>query len=230
MSPPHVFPDGLAHAWDIVSVYPPSRFGGWAKARFGGPSSVLPAPGLADRSLGAMYDSWQLRLARGRERPENLSPAGPATESPPPRLPQSTTSATAHSGCPPPHTTPTPCRSFAAAPPPDGREGSTRGVGHARHSLEHSLEAIRRSQKLIGPKSLFTPSQTHATCRPAELDIPTWRPHRPDWVRQTPRQWRIPLPWLQHRNLQANTAPEPSRWPTPAPADSFTSTSIDRSG
>ena len=32
--------DGLSQVCDIVSPHPPSRFGGWAKAHFGGPSSV----------------------------------------------------------------------------------------------------------------------------------------------------------------------------------------------
>ena len=45
-----------------MSAYPPSRFGGWAKARRGGPSSVLPALRLVDRPLGIMDDSRELRL------------------------------------------------------------------------------------------------------------------------------------------------------------------------
>ena len=47
-----------------MSAYPPSCFGGWAKARFGGPSSVLPAHRLVDRPLGIMDDGQQLRLCQ----------------------------------------------------------------------------------------------------------------------------------------------------------------------
>ena len=47
-----------------MSAYPPSRFGGWAKARRGGPSSFLPALRLADRPFGIMDDGRQLRLCQ----------------------------------------------------------------------------------------------------------------------------------------------------------------------
>ena len=47
-----------------MSAYPPSRFGGWAKARFGGPSSFLPDLRLPDRPFGIMDDGRQLRLCQ----------------------------------------------------------------------------------------------------------------------------------------------------------------------
>ncbi len=47
-----------------MSAYPPSRFGVWAKARFGGPSSFLPALRLSDRPFGIMDDGRQLRLCQ----------------------------------------------------------------------------------------------------------------------------------------------------------------------
>ena len=47
-----------------MSAYPPSRFGSWAKARFGGPSSVLPAFRLVDRSFEIMDDGRQLGLCQ----------------------------------------------------------------------------------------------------------------------------------------------------------------------
>ena len=47
-----------------MSAYPPSRFGGWAKARFGGPSSFLPDLRLTDRPSGIMDDGHKLRLCQ----------------------------------------------------------------------------------------------------------------------------------------------------------------------